>query len=85
MGAMRTKPLKDWGNGKILREIKDDGVGGTAGIGYQVLNWDGIVSPVVHQFDRHKELNKYFYKLKGAKFLAEWNDKKLNLSLTATA
>lgn len=66
--------MKDWGNGKIVKEIEEEGKGGKKA--YQVLNWDGTISPVVHQFDRHKELNKYFLKRKGAEFLAEWNLRK---------
>jgi hypothetical protein len=45
MGAMRTAELEEWGNGKMVRE---------SGKLTHVLNWDGAVSPVVHQFDRHK-------------------------------
>jgi len=42
LAAMRDKPLREWGI------LKDSAV---------VLNWDGTPSPVVHQFDRDKELN----------------------------
>lgn len=38
MGAMRTKPLKDWGNGRIIRQDGKD---------YQVLNWDGSLRYVI--------------------------------------
>ena len=54
MGAMRTAPLESWGNGKILEYHSDTDMA--------VLNWDGSVSPVVHQFDRHPIFSKYVYK-----------------------
>jgi hypothetical protein len=45
MGAMRTAELEEWGNDKMVQ---------VSGQLTHVLNWDGAVSPVVHQFDRHK-------------------------------
>eukprot|EP00977_Amphora_coffeiformis_P020481 scaffold8300_cov171-Amphora_coffeaeformis.AAC.6 len=66
MGALRTKPLAEWGNGNI---VKQDGVD------FQVLNWDGSVSPVVHQFDRHKELSQYFFKTKKKDYLEAWRSR----------
>ena len=42
LAALRNSPLKDQG---VLQPQTD-----------LVLNWDGSVSPVVHQFDRDKEL-----------------------------
>jgi hypothetical protein len=44
LGILRSKPLREWG---ILNENN------------VVLNWDGKVSPVAHQFDRDDELNKH--------------------------
>jgi hypothetical protein len=32
MGALRTKPLEEWGNGRIVQRDGND---------FQVLNWDG--------------------------------------------
>jgi hypothetical protein len=55
LGAMRTKPLDQWGNGKITTKSEEDG-------NLTVWNWDGQISPVVHQFDRHKELSNFVYK-----------------------
>ncbi len=49
LGMLRTKPLREWG---ILNEKNT------------VLNWDGSVSAVAHQFDRDDELNKH---LKGVR------------------
>jgi len=54
MGAMRTAPFETWGNGRILEFQSDTNM--------TVLNWDGSISPVVHQFDRHPILSKYVYK-----------------------
>ena len=67
MGALRTSPLKDWGNGKITRSWEKDGR-----THYEVLNWDGTPSAVVHQFDRHKELSDYFFKYRTNQLLEEW-------------
>jgi len=66
MGALRTKPLAEWGNGHIVKQDGED---------YQVLNWDGYVSPVVHQFDRHKELSQYFFKKKKNEYLEAWQSR----------
>ena len=54
LGAMRKAPLELWGNRKILDYRSDTNM--------VVRNWDGSVSPVVHQFDRHPILSKYVYK-----------------------
>lgn len=64
MGAMRTKELNEWGNGKMVRdEVNGDKT---------VLNWDGVVSPVVHQFDRFKPLSEFVYKRKTKELQEEW-------------
>jgi hypothetical protein len=72
LGAMRKAPLESWGNGKILDFHSDTNMA--------VLNWDGLISPVVHQFDRHPILSKYVYKyqtgLFRAAFWAELNGQK---------
>jgi hypothetical protein len=68
MGALRTKPLEEWGNGKITRET----IGSNGKPEYVVLNWDGTIAPVVHQFDRHKQLSEYFFKTKTSQLIAAW-------------
>lgn len=60
LGAMRTKPLEEWGNGNILQKVHDHNM--------TVLNWDGTPSPVVHQFDRHKVLSTYVYDYLSSQF-----------------
>ena len=62
LGAMRKAPLESWGNGKILEFNSDTDM--------TVLNWDGSISPVVHQFDRHPILSKYMYKYQTGLFRA---------------
>ena len=73
MGAMRTKELDEWGNGKLVsKEMKD---------GEEVIlvhNWDGSVSPVIHQFDRHKLLSVHWYKKKGPEFVKKWKASRTN-------
>lgn len=54
LGALRTKPLEEWGMYNKEKEL--------------VLNWDGSTSPVAHQYDRDKEVNKM---VKGKKKLFE--------------
>jgi len=44
LAAMRNSPLRDQ---SVLQEGTD-----------LVMNWDGTASPVVHQFDRDKELSR---------------------------
>jgi hypothetical protein len=76
MGALRTKPLGEWGNGKMVQTVVNPNETNLRKrTQYTVLNWDGSVSPVVHQFDRHKELSDYFFKIKGNQFLAEWDER----------
>eukprot|EP00527_Entomoneis_sp_CCMP2396_P006711 CAMPEP_0198147112 /NCGR_PEP_ID=MMETSP1443-20131203/33263_1 /TAXON_ID=186043 /ORGANISM="Entomoneis sp., Strain CCMP2396" /LENGTH=403 /DNA_ID=CAMNT_0043811273 /DNA_START=198 /DNA_END=1406 /DNA_ORIENTATION=+ len=47
LAALRSKELPEWGNGKVMEKTNSGE--------YKVNNWDGSISPVVHQFDRHKE------------------------------
>ncbi len=68
MGALRDKPLSEWGNGKIVEQTDNNG--------YTIYNWDGTVSPVVHQYDRHKELSKWFHKVKFEGFKRQWKQMK---------
>lgn len=71
LGALRTQALETWGNGKIVKTTQQDGQ-----TIYQVLNWDGTPSPVVHQFDRHKALSDYFFKKVGGEYYRKWNEDK---------
>jgi hypothetical protein len=43
LGALRTKPLKEWGLYDTEKQL--------------ILNWDGTTSAVAHQYDRDKEAN----------------------------
>ena len=74
MGAMRTQALEEWGNGKLVQRTTEESSSGH-GDRYTVLNWDGTPSPVVHQFDRHKPLASYFYKVKAVEYEQEWRKK----------
>ena len=73
MGALRDKPLDEWGNGKMVERTEDK---------ITIHNWDGTVSPVVHQYDRHKELSKWWLRKRLQVFKRRWNEMK---SETATA
>jgi len=57
LGAMRTKPLTEWGLYDSKREL--------------VLNWDGTTSRVAHQYDRDKEAN-IMVKNKKKQFERQW-------------
>jgi hypothetical protein len=72
MGAMRTAELEEWGNGKMVEESPTHTT--------HVLNWDGMVSPVVHQFDRHKSLSKYFFNTRGRMYMQKWETKRKELN-----
>jgi hypothetical protein len=74
MGAMRTAPLEEWGNGRMVQDSE--------GHLTHVLNWDGTVSPVVHQFDRHKSLAKYFFITRGRIYTEKWETKRKILSIS---
>lgn len=81
MGALRTKPLEEWGNRKILRTVVNpEETNPRKATSYTVLNWDGSVSPVVHQFDRHRQLSDYFFKIKGGEFMDQWQQRRLTMS-----
>ena len=62
LGAMRTKPLEEWGD--VLKAENEYNM--------TVLNWDGTPSPVVHQFDRHKVLSKYVYDHLASQFRSDF-------------
>jgi len=70
LAALRSQPLEEWGNGRLV-EKTDSG-------GFVVKNWDGSVSPVVHQFDRHKELARYFSRKKGKEDYRKWKQNNEN-------
>ena len=60
LGALRAKPLSERG---VLNNST-----------MQVINWDGSVSAVAHQFDRDDELNKYI-KQKKADYVRQWSNR----------
>jgi hypothetical protein len=60
LGALRTKPLNEWG---ILNPTTR-----------QVYNWDGTLSPVVHQYDRDKDLHRFMMQ-KHVLWIQEWEDR----------
>ncbi len=66
LGAMRIKPLEEWGNGNIVKQLPDGSL--------QVFNWDGTLSPVVHQFDRHKQLSVYIYDTLTNRYQKQWKE-----------
>jgi hypothetical protein len=63
MGALRDKKLSEWGNGKIVEKTE---------LAVTIHNWDGTVSPVVHQYDRHKELSEWWHKKQIGHFQKQW-------------
>ena len=58
----------EWGNGKLLQYDSTDSSKSVP----KVYNWDGKLSPVVHQFDRHKVLSEYWYKTKTNQYRQAW-------------
>lgn len=70
IGAMRTKELNQWGHVEILEKIVDD-----ENIpSFKILNWNGQPSPVVHQYDRFKELSKFVNRVMAVQFTADYFD-----------
>ena len=63
LGALRTRPFVDWG------------VYNTTS--HEVYNWDGSLAPVVHQWDRDKDLHGYLFRVRFRELEAEWNRKKM--------
>jgi len=62
LGALRTKPLKDWG-------IYDEAT-------HAVYQWDGqTLSPVVHQWDRDGHLHTWMFKKRQKEWEEEWVEK----------
>ncbi|KAL7539896.1 hypothetical protein ACHAXR_009692 [Thalassiosira sp. AJA248-18] len=61
LGALRDKPLKEWGLYNAEKQL--------------VLNWDGTTSAVAHQYDRDKEVN-VMVKGKKREFNQQWNASK---------
>ena len=41
-----------------------------------ILNWDGTISPIVHQYDRHKELSQWWHKVRFNQFKDQWKKMK---------
>lgn len=62
LGALRTKPLKEWGLYDADKQL--------------ILNWDGTTSAVAHQYDRDKEVGKVV-KGKKREFNQQWNLRKV--------
>lgn len=58
LGALRTKPLKEWG---IYNSTSHD-----------VYQWDGSLSPVAHQFDRDSELHSWMMRQRHKEWKEEW-------------
>jgi hypothetical protein len=71
LGALRTKELEEWGNGKILQVVHDENNPNDI-IAHNVLNWDGSLSPAVHQFDRHKRLTNWWFHTKKREYQQRW-------------
>jgi len=80
LGALRTKGLEEWGNGKLLKtEVDKNEKNHLKKFKYTILNWDGTISPVVHQYDRHKQLSDFFYKVKGGEYMDNWHKRQKKL------
>jgi hypothetical protein len=63
LGAMRTKPLVEWGMYDPDSHV--------------VYQWDGVTpSPVVHQLDRDPHLGRWMGGQKQKEWEREWNSRK---------
>lgn len=70
LGALRTKELTEWGNYNKTT--------------HEVINWDGSLSPVVHQWDRDHELHQYRFRQLFKSMQTEW-EMKLKASQAAAS
>jgi hypothetical protein len=61
LGALRTKAFVEWG-------IYDEE-------NIVIYNWDGSVSPVVHQYDRDGHLHNEFVRIRFQKWVKEFQNK----------
>lgn len=62
LGALREKPLSEWGMYDTETHI--------------VYQWDGVTpSPVVHQFDRDKHLGRWMGGTRHKQWQSEWKAK----------
>jgi hypothetical protein len=66
LGALRKQPLTEW---RIYNT--------TSGA---ILNWDGKPSPVVHQWDRDKDLHHEIFRERFKTLNQQWDAKKKNLA-----
>jgi hypothetical protein len=62
LGALRTKTLSQWG---MYNEET-----------HEVFQWDGTLSPVVHQWDRDKALHSYMWGKRHRQWSADWAKQK---------
>mmetsp|Transcript_7527 Transcript_7527/g.12548 ORF Transcript_7527/g.12548 Transcript_7527/m.12548 type:complete len:431 (-) Transcript_7527:40-1332(-) len=62
LGALRTAPLNEWGNYNLTS--------------HAVTNWDGTLSPVVHQWDRDHDLHHYHFRVLFKSLQNEWEEKR---------
>lgn len=76
LGALRDKDLSQWGNGRILqnRPISAKGDNDDDTKKNVILNWDGTISPIVHQYDRHKVLSGWWHRVKFKQFKDKWKN-----------
>uniref|UniRef100_A0A7S1D6C6 Uncharacterized protein n=1 Tax=Cyclophora tenuis TaxID=216820 RepID=A0A7S1D6C6_CYCTE len=68
LGALRKKPLSEWGNLYNNRT-------------HEVFNFDGTLSPVVHQWDRDKDLFHFLFKNKFRDVQQDWERRKKEMSV----
>ena len=66
LGAMRKKPLEEWGMYNATT--------------HQVYNWDGKLSPVVHQWDRDQDLFRYLFHQKLGNYKSVWHSRQKEIN-----
>lgn len=71
LGALRKKPLSEWGNYNTTSQV--------------VYNWDGSLSPVVHQWDRDHDLHHYHFRTLFRILHEYWKAGKLYRGITMQA
>jgi hypothetical protein len=61
---------------KIITPLRSVGI--VHNVTNEVLNWDGTVTPILHQYDRDEELRRIMT-VRGQQYIRQWKESKQKL------